>query len=692
VRGEGSPPAISRPYPITSMALQEKSSGCSEQQFHEPLSDSGEEYSPSRADDEAPMALDQQRNESASSEDSKACGAGMPKEMTAVSSMPLKDGMHTEESKEQAVHAELAGVVETKSDNGNRKRDMSDLSPATNGASSLKRQKSPGEADEGNNSPSSASLSTPASKKPRLTFGFGLRSVEKVVKTDDDFKENGAESAPSISSDSRASLPENSEVKEDGVCEVVETNGTDELDVDVKEEENVEETIASFATSEVQVKEEEKQTDDRKEEEKNATEEVATKKESFPVLLEALSDSEDEAPMQEGSQPAGGDSVKSTQEEKPPEVKETALEDVPEEKPAEEEVSLTQEEILAKIQTVDEAIASTEDEINQLIGQSSQGEAQIFKTENSPQPKEVKPSLLALTLWEKNRATVKKVHEEISNMLSFEFRTDGISPIYQSVEKSPFYFYNLERHKVVKKHVATFVQAKVKEAKRKQLEVAAQYRQEMKKWLQVSDVKRQRKPKPVVEIPDLQPDPFRRKTRQAESKNKGQEEEDEEIAPSVAVVPDMLLTAHERKNYTFRSSNSLVEDPVEEQIVQSQVNVWSEEEKLVFIEKLADFSCQNEIEGNKKNFFAISRFLPNKTTRDCIQFYYLNKRTKFFKQTYKKFENKNRKAYSLKNKYRHRNGERDRSISFCESYAFDDHPPTSFLCCLGSCSLKVDDD
>eukprot|EP00960_Hanusia_phi_P072048 767693-Hanusia_phi.AAC.3 len=40
-------------------------------------------------------------------------------------------------------------------------------------------------------------------------------------------------------------------------------------------------------------------------------------------------------------------------------------------------------------------------------------------------------------------------------------KTDGISPIYQSVEKSPFYFYNLERHKVVKKHVATFVQAKV---------------------------------------------------------------------------------------------------------------------------------------------------------------------------------------------------------------------------------------
>ena len=36
------------------------------------------------------------------------------------------------------------------------------------------------------------------------------------------------------------------------------------------------------------------------------------------------------------------------------------------------------------------------------------------------------------------------------------------------------------------------------------------------------------------------------------------------------------------------------------------------------------------------------------------QFYYMNKKTKYFKQMYKKFELKNRKSYSLKNKYRNR--------------------------------------
>ena len=37
-----------------------------------------------------------------------------------------------------------------------------------------------------------------------------------------------------------------------------------------------------------------------------------------------------------------------------------------------------------------------------------------------------------------------------------------------------------------------------------------------------------------------------------------------------------------------------------------------------------------------------------------MQFYYLNKKTKLFKVLYKKFEQKNRKSYSLKNKYRGR--------------------------------------
>ncbi|KAJ1483734.1 hypothetical protein T484DRAFT_2564848 [Baffinella frigidus] len=127
-----------------------------------------------------------------------------------------------------------------------------------------------------------------------------------------------------------------------------------------------------------------------------------------------------------------------------------------------------------------------------------------------------------------------------------------------------------------------------------------------------------------------------------------------EANKGLAPVPEMLLTQEERRSTVFRSKNAMVEDPVDEELSRSMVNVWSEEEKQVFMEKLVDFSVRPEREGVKKNFYAISHFLPNKTTRDCVQFYYMNKKTKYFKQMYKKFELKHRKSYSLKNKYRNR--------------------------------------
>lgn len=46
----------------------------------------------------------------------------------------------------------------------------------------------------------------------------------------------------------------------------------------------------------------------------------------------------------------------------------------------------------------------------------------------------------------------------------------------------------------------------------------------------------------------------------------------------------------------------------------------------------------------------ISHYLPNKTTRDCVQYYYLNKKAKSFKEAYRKLELKYRRTYHLKSK------------------------------------------
>jgi hypothetical protein len=208
-------------------------------------------------------------------------------------------------------------------------------------------------------------------------------------------------------------------------------------------------------------------------------------------------------------------------------------------------------------------------------------------------------------------------------------------------------------------------------------------------WMQARNVPKVRKVRVAVHtIPDLQDYALpRRKTRSEIEK----EEEDaalEDQRKGLAPVPEMLLTAEDRRVMTFESTNASVVDPIEEELTRSMVNVWSEEEKQVFMEKLVDFSLRPEREMLKKNFYAISHFLPNKTTRDCVQFYYMNKKTKYFKQMYKKFELKNRKSYSLKNKYRNRDD--SNQMSFSETYAIGD--ARSYVRCTFACTLPETSD
>uniref|UniRef100_A0A7S4P9P2 Uncharacterized protein n=1 Tax=Guillardia theta TaxID=55529 RepID=A0A7S4P9P2_GUITH len=189
------------------MAAQEKFPGTSNQQFHEPLSDSGEEYSPSRAQDDELPVLEQEHAASTQNEKKQPHDAGMEKELPTTISTPVKDDMLPEGAKAHEVPA-----TDEVNDTETKKRGISDISAGSNGTG-LKRQKSPVESSEGAasvNSPSS--YSTPASKKPRLTFGFGLRSVEKVVKPEDEPKANG-EDYGSSNHDVKESWQETSEKK-----------------------------------------------------------------------------------------------------------------------------------------------------------------------------------------------------------------------------------------------------------------------------------------------------------------------------------------------------------------------------------------------------------------------------------------------------------------------------------------------
>ena len=91
-------------------------------------------------------------------------------------------------------------------------------------------------------------------------------------------------------------------------------------------------------------------------------------------------------------------------------------------------------------------------------------------------------------------------------------------------------------------------------------------------------------------------------------------------------------------------------DSFSEEYNRAFINTWTDEEKQIFLEKLADFAGRPDREGLKKNFYKLSHYLPNKTTRDCIKYYYLQKTSKSFKDAYKKLEVKYKRTYNLKSK------------------------------------------
>jgi len=378
-------------------------------------------------------------------------------------------------------------------------------------------------------------------------------------------------------------------------------------------------------------------------------------------------------------------------------------EPVPEPEP-EPEPTLTKEEILAKIQVVDDAIAQTDAEIERLQAESLCGDGKIYGMEE-PQPaqvtpRELKPRPEEVAIYQKNKAKAAKARELLASSLGVECESSyKEAPLYTRVEDAPFFEDNIKRHQVVKKYIAAHIRHVHEDAKKREMEAAVEYRKRMKSWMESNNEAPPRKLKPLI-IPELL-EPQKRRTRSnrempAEEDLLEAAQAEEDKIKCLANLPDMIFSEVEKVRDTFRSTNGLIVDPVKEELERAMVNTWSEEEKQTFIEKLVDFSLRPEREGVKKNFYAISRFIPNKTTRDCVRFYYLNKRTPFFKQMYKKFEVKNRKAYSLKNKYRHRDESKREQASIIDSSSetATTYTPTTYPCSLpelqGSDSKKND--
>ena len=86
-------------------------------------------------------------------------------------------------------------------------------------------------------------------------------------------------------------------------------------------------------------------------------------------------------------------------------------------------------------------------------------------------------------------------------------------------------------------------------------------------------------------------------------------------------MPAMILDEKERVMSRFISSNGLIEDPCDVEKERTMINPWTSEEKEIFLNLLA---------MHGKDFKKIASSLTQKTTADCIDYYYKNHKSDCF--------------------------------------------------------------
>lgn len=86
---------------------------------------------------------------------------------------------------------------------------------------------------------------------------------------------------------------------------------------------------------------------------------------------------------------------------------------------------------------------------------------------------------------------------------------------------------------------------------------------------------------------------------------------------NLANIPDMISVSHGDVNYLFDDTNNLVDNPIDFFDDSSSIDVWTVEEREIFLEQFA---------ANPKQFGIIASFLPAKTAAQCVTYYYLNKK------------------------------------------------------------------
>ncbi|XP_055862801.1 serine/arginine repetitive matrix protein 2-like isoform X3 [Biomphalaria glabrata] len=335
---------------------------------------------------------------------------------------------------------------------------------------------------------------------------------------------------------------------------------------------------------------------------------------------------------------------------------------IPQEEPPNK---VLREELLANIDRVDRDMVTVEQQISKL----KKKQDQLLQNKNNPHEEKVhdhelsyepKHQSIAQIIYAENRKKAEAAHK------IFEHLGPKIElPLYHQPSDTPVYHENIKNHKKFRARLILHLKRRHQARRIRERYLTERYDQLMQSWLKKTEKtennsKRKAKESKMREFyekifPEIKKLREEKESKQGTRSGQGgyvrsdaeleqimdgltEQEEEEKKMRSLSVIPPVMLDARQRKK-GFVNNNGLLEDALEvHKEAQNYMARWTEAERQIFKEKYLQ---------NPKNFVVIASFLSQKSVPDCVQFYYLTKKSENYKQLLRK-QNMKRKRNMTK--------------------------------------------
>ncbi|KAK9768815.1 DNA-binding protein snt1 [Basidiobolus ranarum] len=261
---------------------------------------------------------------------------------------------------------------------------------------------------------------------------------------------------------------------------------------------------------------------------------------------------------------------------------------------------------------------------------------QLSKVNDESKAKKVEKPSLYQQIYAENQTLVRS-HVE-------PFR----GPVYKNIEDYPFYSENIEAHKKIRSLMFTHLQLKANSLEQKETNLRQEYKEHLDDWririIKLDKSREKRRNKKYMEDELLTSNTHGISARsqrrggfynadavrsEAELMEIIQYLESEDLRnPDVrsirtaATIPAMILDPYKKELTKYDNRNNLVEDPYNYYHCDKSVDKWTKEERDIFIKKYLLYP---------KQFGKIASFLKNKDPKQCVLYYYREKKSIDFK-------------------------------------------------------------